>query len=158
VRYGERVLATFYHSFNQIGRYEQTTIRLTCTRGHITIEGWIPTRLMLTGAVGEDGLATLRDLFGERLVIRESFEGADAIFRHGGTTDRVAAFVEAMANAPQRQEEYKWAIQAGMRDFVAAIHENRPPHVGARDGLLSLAVALAASHTGASEPAFQPPV
>ena len=145
VRYGERVQANFYHSFNQIGRVEQTTIRLNCSRGHMVIEGWIPTHLTLWGLADEAGLATLQSLLGDRLMIRERFQGAAATIHHGGVTDQLAAAVKAELNTPERQLEYKRAIQAGMRDLVAAIRERRPPEVGADDALLSLGVALAAS-------------
>jgi predicted dehydrogenase len=37
VRYGDEVIASFYHSFNQIRPLEHTTIRLDCTRGHIDL-------------------------------------------------------------------------------------------------------------------------
>jgi len=145
VRYGDRVLATFYHSFNQIGRFERTIIRLNCSRGHMVIEGWIPTELTLWGVVNEEGLATLRSLFGDRLRIGERFEGAARVVHHGGVTEEITAVVEAQASAPDRQLEYKRAIQAGMRDLVAAIREKRQPRVSPDDALLSLAVALAAN-------------
>jgi predicted dehydrogenase len=145
VRYGERVLATFYHSFNQIGRIEQTTIWLNCARGHLVVEGWIPTRLTLTGLVDEAGLTTLASLLGERLRIVERYQDSAAIFQHGGATEQLAALVTAAAEAPARQLEYRHAIQAGMRDLVNAIQEERPPEVGAADGLSSLLVALSAS-------------
>jgi predicted dehydrogenase len=152
VRYDDRVLATFYHSFNQIGLFEQTTIRLNCLRGHITIEGWIPTELRLSGLVNETGLATLTELLGDRLTVCRSFQGGSATVHHGGTTDHVVALVEATASAPNRQEQYKQAVQAGMGDLVAAIHENRPPEVSGEDGLLSLAVALAANEARGGRP------
>jgi predicted dehydrogenase len=145
VRYGERVLATFYHSFNQIGRFERTTIRLSCSRGHIIIEGWIPTDLTLRGLVDEAGLNALQSLLGDRLQARERFQGVATTVHHGGVTEQIAAAVEAEVSIPDRQLEYKRAIQAGMRDLVAAIREGRPPGVSAADALLSLAVALAAS-------------
>jgi predicted dehydrogenase len=163
VRYGDRVLATFYHSFNQIGRFEQTTIRLNCARGHIVIEGWIPTDLSLTALVDREGLAVLQRLFagrqpGDGLVVVDRFSGLDAIVHHGGATDRVAAAVKARASAPHRQHEYKRAIQSGMRDLVSAIRRGSTPEVGAADGLLSLAVALAACEAGTCvEPLRLPP-
>jgi predicted dehydrogenase len=147
-RYGERVLATFYHSFNQIGRFEQTTIRLNGSRGPMIIEGWIPTDLALRGWVDEAGLSTLQSLFGNHLEIRERLEDADAVVRHGGVTEHIVAVVEAHASAPDRWHEYKCAVQSGMRDLVTAIRENRPPQVTASDALLSLAVALAATEGG----------
>ena len=145
VRYGEEVLATFYHSFNQIGRIEQTTIRINCERGHITLSGWIPIRLTLTGLVGGAGLEALRNLLGEGLEIVERFEGEARLFSHGGRVDHIAAAVRADVQSPDRQGDYKRAIQAGLRNLVTAIHGEEALEVRAEDGLLSLAVALAAT-------------
>ncbi len=147
VRYGDRVLATFYHSFNQIRRFEETTIRLRCTRGHVVIEGWIPTALTLRGWVTEAELESLRRILRSELHIVERFQGGNGTFAHGGTTDRLAASVAARVEAPDRQGEYRRAIQAGMRDLVDAIREGRSPEVTAEDGLLSLRIALAASES-----------
>jgi predicted dehydrogenase len=110
IRYGDDVLATFYHSFNQIGRFEQTTIRLGCTRGHMVIEGWIPTRLTLNALVDESGLDLLKDLFGAGLQIKERFAGATTNMSHGGSIDHIVAEVQAVANEPERQLAYKRAI------------------------------------------------
>jgi predicted dehydrogenase len=148
VRYGQGVLATFYHSFNQIGRYERTTIRLACSRGHVTLVGWIPTELSLSAVVDEAGLSALRGLFEDRLSISQAFHGAETTVQHGGATDEVVAVVEASACAPDRQVEYKRAVQAGMRDLVGSVIDGTPPEVTAADGVLSLAVALAASEEG----------
>jgi predicted dehydrogenase len=148
VRYGERVVATFCHSFNQIGRFERTTIRLNCSRGHLLIEGWIPTDLTLRGWVDEAGLSTLQSLFGDRLQTRERLHGAGSTVRHGGVTEHIVAVIEACASAPDRWQEYKLGVQSGMRDLVTAIRENRSPEVTADDALLSLAVALTATEAG----------
>lgn len=144
-RYGQEVLATFYHSFNQIGRLEKTTIRLHCTRGHIVIEGWIPTRLSLSGLVDEKGLAMLASRLEEQVQIQERFQGETAVFQHGGATEEVAAAVTATMVVPDRQQAYRDAIQAGMDDLVHTIWEDRLPQAGTADALLSLSVALAAS-------------
>jgi predicted dehydrogenase len=148
VRYGERVLATFCHSFNQIGHFERTTIRLNCSRGHLLIEGWIPTDLTLRGWVDEAGLSALHSLFGDRLEICERLHGSDATIGHGGVTEDIVAVVRAHDSVPDRWREYKRAVQSGMHDLVTAIRENRSPKVTADDALLSLAVALAATEEG----------
>jgi predicted dehydrogenase len=146
LRYGNDALATFYHSFNQIGTFEQTTIRIGCTRGHIVIDGWIPTRLTLGGYVDEGGLSILIDHFGERLQVIEQFDGAAATMAHGGLAKRVSAVVQATVEVPDRKLSYKRAIQSGMRDMVNAIHSDKPLQVSPDDAVQSLAVALAASN------------
>jgi predicted dehydrogenase len=153
VRYGDDILATFYHSFDQIGRIEQTTIRITCTRGHLALSGWIPTELTLSGMVDSAGLAALQDLLQEDLNITDRFSGTRAIFAHGGVSETLAAAVQGRVYAPDRQDDYKRAIQAGVRNLVAAVREDAPLTVTPDDGLSSLAVALAAtesSQTGQS--------
>lgn len=135
VRYGDRILATFYHGFVRSDRAERTTLRLGFPRGHIIIEGWIPTDLVLVGFIDQAGLAQLERLLGHPLAVTERLH------------DSLVA-VEARVRAPDRQEEYKRAIQAGLRDLVAAIRGEHPLEVTSLDGLLSLAVALAAREGG----------
>ena len=144
VIYGDRLLATFYHSFNQIGRFERTTIRLGCARGRLQLDGWIPTRLSVDGVVDENGLAFFRHHFRD-LSIDERFSGAQSIFHHGGIAEKLVASVRATATYSRRQLAYKEAIQAGLRDLVNAIYTGGPPTIGPPDALLSLAVAVAAS-------------
>jgi predicted dehydrogenase len=146
LRYGNEALATFYHSFNQIGAFEQTTIRIGCTRGHIVIDGWIPTQLTLGGYVDESGLSILIDHFGERLKVIEQFDGAAATMAHGGLAKRVSAVVQATVEVPDRKLSYKRAIQSGMRDMVNAIHSDKPLQVSPDDAVQSLTVALVASN------------
>ncbi len=147
VRYVDDVLATFHHSFNQIGRIEQTTIHITCARGRLALSGWIPTELTLSGLVDSAGLAALQDLFGKDLIITERFAGDRAVFAHGGTSETLSAAVQATASAPERQDDYKRAIQAGVRSLVAAMHGEAPLTVTPDDALSSLAVALAATES-----------
>jgi predicted dehydrogenase len=147
VQYGDEVTATFYHAFNQIRRFERTTLRLTCERGQIVLQGWIPTELRLRGWVDAQGLAALRSCFESERAVRvvERLAGAAGDFEHGGRRDRLTVVVEAEARVPDRQGAYRRAIQAGMRDLVAAIREGRAPAVTAEDGLRSLTIALAAT-------------
>jgi predicted dehydrogenase len=147
LRYGDDLLATFYHSFNQIGRIEQTTMRISCARGHLTLSGWIPTELALSGLVNSAGLAKLQDWLGGGLIVIEHFSGERATFAHGGTSETLVASVKATVSAPDRQGDYKRAIQAGVRNLAAAIRGDAPLIVSPEDGLASLAVALAATES-----------
>lgn len=136
VRYQEGVLATFYHSFSRPRCIERTTMGISLSRGEIVLEGWIPTRLELFGLVDEAGLATLQALVGTQLVVR--------------TGDGPEIEVKARIEAPDRQREYRRAVQASLRDLVGAIREGRSPEVTPADALASLAVAWAATHVGAA--------
>lgn len=121
--FGDAMAATFYHSFNRTTATERTTIRLAFEDGHATIEGWIPTRLEVEGTVKPQRIEKVRTLFGS------------------GVRERVSAVVER----PDRQDDYRLAIRAGMSNLVAAIVRNEPLEVNAADGLRSLEVALRAS-------------
>jgi predicted dehydrogenase len=156
VLYGDEILATFFHSFNQIGSIEQTTIRVGCTHGHIEIEGWIPTKLSLYGLVNSNGLNTLKSLLKDKLQIRSEFHGNASTFNHGGVSEKLVAEVSANYETPNRQEQYQGAIQAGMRELIAAIKRRHPIKVSLDDAILSLAVALAA-RDGGFEKEFNPP-
>ena len=156
VKYGDEILATFFHSFNQIGFIEQTTIRVDCTHGHIVIEGWIPTRLYLHGLVDGDGLIILESLFKDNLKIHNKFQDTTAIFQHGGVSEQFVAEVSARIEIPNRQEEYQRAIQTGMKGLMAAINRDHSLNVSMDDAILSLAIALAA-RDGGSEKEFSPP-
>lgn len=149
-------MATFYHSFNRLRLLEQTTVRLNFSRGHILIEGWIPTQLSLAGLVDEDGLATLRTLFKANLQVEQRFHNAGTFSVHGGMSEQIVAEVSATTSAPDRQKEYQRAIQAGMRKLVAAIRSEYPIEIGIDEGISSLAIALAASE-GDSRNRFIPP-
>jgi predicted dehydrogenase len=147
VQYGNEALATFYHSFNQIRSVEQTTIRITCERGHLTLSGWIPTELTLAGLTDSAGLTALRNIIGRSLHVVETFEGNAAIFSHGGSTETLAVSVSAEVLAQDRQGDYKRGIQAALQGLVMAINEKQPLDVTLGDGLRSLAVAAAATES-----------
>lgn len=156
-RYGDDVLATFFHSFTQIRSIERTTIRVNCARGQLTLEGWIPTRLRLSGLTDPGGLDALRRILGEALHVERRFAGDEAQMDHGGATETITAAVAATINAPDRQGEYKRAIQAAMRNLAGAVRGAEALRVTPEDGLASLAVALAATHNpaGGLLPAWQ---
>lgn len=130
VRYGHRVFASFYHSFDRPRCVERTTIHLGLTRGEMIVEGWIPVRLTLHGLVAPEKLQTLQRWLGTSLQV---------IGSHGPWAQIYAEVVK-----PERQEEYRRALQALMKDFVSAILEKRAPLVTPEDALASLAVAVQA--------------
>ncbi len=131
VQYGQRMLGIFYHSFNRPRLIECTTVQLGFTRGEIWVDGWIPERVVLTGLVHPGQTPLLHELFGKQVqVLDETAHGLK---------------VRAEAAAPNRQGEYQRAIQAVMRDLVAAIKTGKPPGITPEHALASLKVALRAS-------------
>lgn len=133
--FGNRAASTFYHSFNRSAATERTTIRLAFENGRVTIDGWIPTRLEMDSVVDPDALDGLRALFAEAL---GTIETASAL---GPPSVRVEAVVEA----PDRQNQYRLAVRSGMSDLIAAIEGAHLLQVTAGDGLRSLEIAIRSS-------------
>ncbi len=130
VQYGDQVFASFYHSFDRPRCAERTTVHLGLTRGQMILEGWIPVRLILFGLVAPNQLALLQHMLGKP---------PEVLGTYGSWVQ-----IQAEVSCPARQDEYKRAVQALMRDFVGAIFEGRAPLVTPEDALASLAVAIQA--------------
>jgi predicted dehydrogenase len=127
VWYTEGAIGRFYHEFGFPSEAEYTSGVVAFERGHVEIEGWIPTRLTGALEVPPECLAELAASCGVDLTM----ECGDA--------------VRIQASFPDRSEYYRRAIVAGMRDLIRR-HRN-PKHrlsVTAQDGRDSLALALAA--------------
>lgn len=133
--FGDRAVASFYHSFDRSNETERTTIRLAFQYGHVVIGGWIPTRLEMDGEVPPAAVSSLRKLFGDTLRTTETVSA----------TGMMSVGVKAVASMPDRQEQYRLAVRAGMSDLIAAIDGTRPLRVTPADGLRSLDIAIRAS-------------
>jgi predicted dehydrogenase len=133
VGFGDRAVASFHHSFNRTSDTERTTIRLAFERGHVTIDGWIPTSLEMDGRVSRDAVRTLRELFGDGLRMPDN-----------DSANRLEVNVAAAARAPDRQGAYRAAVRSGMNDLIAAIG-GAPLEVTPADGLRSLEIAVRAT-------------
>jgi predicted dehydrogenase len=134
VRFGDELIASFHHAFNRTGDGERTTIRLAFDRGHATLHGWIPTRLDVESTVRREDLDRVRGLFGQGLRLPEP-----------SSVGRRDVALVAVAERPDRQDEYRRAILAGMANLVAAITRNEKLAVTAEDGLRSLEIAVRAT-------------
>jgi predicted dehydrogenase len=156
VRYSDDIAATYHHAFTQPQRFEQTTIRLACARGYVTLHGWMQTRLIVEALVDNQGIETVdrwaREGIRAELQILEQYTGADTEGWAFGAPYHADARVRVELELPQdRLEVYADSVRAGMLDLLAAIRD--PAHaleVTALDGRNSLAVALAASRAAGS--------
>ncbi len=137
LRFGDALVASMYHSFNRDGASERTSLRLAFEHGHVTIEGWIPTRLDMEGSIAQEAEPTMRALLGD------SLRTGDA--QPAGRAARMS--IAATVEYPERQHQYRLAVRAGMNDLVAAIRRGQDLTVTPQDGLRSLVVALQASNT-----------
>lgn len=125
LRHADGGLSRHYHEFAFPKEVEHAAGTTMFEKGHVVIEGWIPTRLWGAGMTPNDGMLA---------VLRE--------FGAGVTTS--AEVVHFSLDFPDREDTYRKAIVAGMRDVV---HRHRDPHhqmeVTPQDARASLAVALA---------------
>lgn len=128
VSYRSGALAHFYHEFAFPRQVESTSGTLAFTKGHLRLNGWIPTRL--DGAVlgSQSHLAEAVD--GLALAKKSESDGA----------------VHFMMDFPDREEHYRRAIVAGMRDVLHCHRDTAYPiTVSLNDARSSLALALAAT-------------
>jgi predicted dehydrogenase len=122
------VVGRYFHEFAFPAAVELATGAVMFERGHLALEGWIPTRI--SGAI----LAGARDI-GD--VARTA--GVELEVREAGDTCRFEA------RFPDREGSYASAVVAGIRDVVRKHRD--PEHrmtVPVEAARLSLAVALAA--------------
>ncbi len=149
VTYASGVEASFYHAFNRPGALEKQQAHFAFERGHVTLDGWIPTTLHLSAIVSEGDLAGLRTLLPVTVVDDEDFSppaGRDV--RGGGQTYHVQHRIHAREQLAAPTPVYKKAVGDALADLAAAIAD--PAHarrVTGEDGASSLAVALAAARS-----------
>ena len=142
VTYDNGVEASFYHAFNRPGALERQAAHFAFARGHVTVQGWTPTRLELTAIVDEAGRADLAALLPLETVPDAAFPAA---VRGNGQEFSVTARVRADLDLGDPTPLYVQAVQAALADFAASVRD--PSHVRrvtAEDGAASLRVALAA--------------
>ena len=148
VTYANGVDASFYHAFNRPGALEKQTAHFAFERGHMTLHGWIPTRLELTAIVEDDGFAGL-----QTVLPLETVEDGDfpKTVRGSGKNLAVTRRVRASQNLGGPTPVYLEAVQDAMADFAAAVRD--PAHrrlVTAEDGAASVRVAAAARESAQS--------
>ncbi len=160
VTYANGMEASFYHAFNRPGALEKQTAHFAFERGHITLDGWIPTTLHLAAVVSQTDLEALRELMSVTVVDDEAFPGeAGCAIRGNGNTYHVHHRVHAQERLAAPTPVYKKAVADALSDFVLAIGD--PAHirrVTAEDGVRSLAVAVAARQSAEEGHAVAPAV
>ena len=145
VTYKNGVDASFYHAFNRPGALERQTAHFAFERGHVTLHGWIPTRLELSAVVDDAGLAGLQSVLPVEASDDADFPAPGRTIRGHGRTYFVSRRVHANAHLGDPTPVYRAAVQAAMADLAQAVRD--PSHrlrVTAEDGATSLRVALAA--------------
>jgi predicted dehydrogenase len=142
VTYENDIEASFYHAFNRPGALEKQTAQFAFERGHVTLHGWIPTVLELTGIVDEEGEAGLASVLPLEIIPEA---GLPPCVRGNGQHYAVSSRVRASQSLGGPTPVYRKAVQDAMQDFALAIRDPfHVPHVTAVDGAASLRVATAA--------------
>lgn len=145
VTYANGVEASFYHAFNRPGALEKQTAHFAFERGHVTLNGWIPTALTLNAIVDEDGLAGLQSVLPAEAVDDGDFPAPGRTVRGNGKNFFVSRRVQAHRSLGGPTPVYLKAVQDAMADFAAAVRD--PAHrllVTGEDGAASVRLAAAA--------------
>ncbi len=160
VSYANGMEASFYHAFNRPGALEKQTAHFAFERGHISLDGWIPTTLHLSAIVSQSDLDVLRELLSVTVVDDESFPAETGrTVRGNGKTYHIHHRVHAQERLAAPTPVYKKAVGDALTDFVLAIQN--PAHirrVTGEDGARSLAVAVAARQSAEEGRAVAPAV
>ena len=145
VTYDNGVEASFYHAFNRPGALEKQTAHFTFERGHVTLNGWIPTSLTLTAIVDDAGLAGLQTALPVDVVDDGDFPAPGRTVRGNGKSFLVTHRVHAQQSLGGPTPVYFKAVQDAMADFAAAVRD--PAHkllVTGEDCAASVSLAAAA--------------
>lgn len=127
--YGETA-AHFYHGFTHSGLTEQTTVALTFEHAYAHLQGWVPTKLTLTG-LDAAGQAVIQPFLTDDLRLTPVSSNSLVVDTEG---DKSAV--------------YRACIQAGMRDLAGAVRDsNKSLQVTVEHGLASLRMAQEAERS-----------
>ena len=150
VTYANDVEASFYHAFNRPGALEKQAAHFAFERGHVTLNGWIPTALDLTAIVDDAGFEGLQTVLPLEKDEAESDEVAQAV-RGNGKNYAVTRRVRASQSLGGPTPVYLKAVQDAIADFAAAVRD--PSHrllVTGEDGAAAVRVAAAARESAVS--------
>lgn len=146
VSYPDGLKATFHHAFTQPARFEQTTIRMACVRGYVTLFGWIQTKVIIEGLVNDQQYKQICSILDAEPVSVERYIGSECTGWACGEPYRVTKLVRfEIALKQGKQAVYRELITSAMRDFVQAVNDPlRKPLVSVEEARSALATAIAA--------------
>jgi len=148
VRHEDGTVVSHYHGFDQASRFDRTDHRLLLETGDITVNGWIPTDMVVRALVDDEHLAQLEELCpNSRTEVLEQYDGELQKARSRGRRRHVTQRVRIEADSGMdKQDLYAWSVGRLMSDQLAAIAD--PKHdrtVREANGRDSLALAVAAA-------------
>jgi hypothetical protein len=129
-------ISSYYHGFVASSGTERTRTIVSFESVDLTLDGWIPTRLRLSGAGAAVAITTIRRMMNRTVM---------------SIPDAQAGFI---FDAGEKQALYAAGVRAAVEDMVRSIRE--PGYIArndARNAIASLKVALAAreaADTGAA--------
>jgi len=146
VRHQDGSTATFCHTFTQPAAFEQTSIRLAFSRGYVTLEGWIPTRLLLRAMVNQSELDYLEGRFECIPAKLAMLKEENCCGWASGEEYEVKYEAEFEVELSEgKQAVYRQCVARAMLDLLELTRTpGFTPRVTAQDGLLALQTALAA--------------
>ncbi len=130
----QAVVATYYHSFTTVKRFERARWQLVLHRGFLDVEGWIPIGVHGQVLVAEDEEQWLRELLRCRLEpLEQAAPDRDVPWKEKeGPVCRRRVRVDL--ETPDRMYLYQRAIREGLEDVAACLTEpGRRPAVALAD-------------------------
>lgn len=166
------VLATYYHSFTTVQRFERAHWHLVLHRGFLQVEGWIPVALRGEVLVTDAEARWLEECLGCALqpidppqpdrdpvwageaVLGAGQAPAAAEGAEGPARDAVWRYrARLVVEYPDRAVIYRSAIRAGLEDLAACLREpGRRPAVTLQDAHRALELASRATELAVSGP------
>ena len=132
VTYANGVEASFYHAFNRPGALEKQTAHFAFDKGHVMLDGWIPTTLHLNAIVSDADLAILRRLVPVTVVDDQDFTGTGMDVRGNGKAYHVQHRVHAREQLAAPTPVYKKAVGDALTDLVRGDSRTRRTSAASR--------------------------
>lgn len=151
VRHQGGVLGHYYHAFDQPVRLDRADHRVVFERGELTILGWIPVELLVTGIVNDDQreelVETCRSCQTELI---ERYQGPEQRCRGRGKDYLVTARVELRRRlAEAKSAIYGEMIRSLLDDQLRTLEEpDHQPRLRAEDAREAVAAAVEATRKG----------
>jgi len=145
INYQDGNTAVFCHTFTQPAIFEETQIRLVFSRGYITLEGWIPTRLHLRAMLNQPELDHLKERFNQDPCLLSTLADKNRVGWASGNVYEVKYIAEFdMTLKEGKQAVYQQCVKRAMLDLLQLSRKaDFAPRVTAGDALYALQTALA---------------
>jgi predicted dehydrogenase len=140
LQYDGYTLGSFYHAFSKPGLIEQTWVEVDFARGYVRLDGWIPTRLEISGLLRPGDVAPLSSMIPAEAI--SAFPESQRLLGDG--KELLATHeVHGLIDLGEKQAVYAQAVREAMADFIAwTLEPSHHPRVTGMDGARALATGL----------------